>query len=230
MKVIQLSETAIVVLYKQAISPENFSTVKSSFDQIQNKLNDYIVDIIISYASIHINFNLLKISGDELCSKIKQILSSSETSESQKKDVVIQEIPVYYGSEVALDLEFIAKRSGISTQEVIDIHSSHIYDVYAIGFAPGFAYLGNVNEKIACPRKETPRKRIAKGSLGIADQQTAIYPSDSPGGWQIVGRTPVSLVDFNSENLTPVSPGDKVKFVPVTKEQYLEAGGELECH
>ena len=96
-----------------------------------------------------------------------------------------------------------------------------------MGFAPGFAYLGSVDKRIAMPRKETPRKHIPAGSLGIADQQTAIYPSDSPGGWQIIGRTPEVLVDYQKEVPTKVQTGDKVRFVQINKKEYLELGGVL---
>jgi inhibitor of KinA len=110
---------------------------------------------------------------------------------------------------------------------VIALHSSIIYDVYAIGFAPGFAYLGNVDKRIAMPRKETPRQKIFKGSVGIADQQTAIYPSDSPGGWQIIGRTPISLIDYNDDKLTKFETGDKVKFNPISRADFIDMGGVL---
>jgi KipI family sensor histidine kinase inhibitor len=99
--------------------------------------------------------------------------------------------------------------------------------VYAIGFAPGFAYLGNVDKRIAMPRKESPRQKVVKGSVGIADQQTAIYPSDSPGGWQIIGRTAVSLIDYNDERLTKFETGGKVKFNAITRQDFIDMGGEL---
>ncbi len=227
MNITRLSENTVIILFDQIISPKSFAKVRKSFSLIEENLNQFIVDIIISYASIHITFNISKISGDQFIAKLKQVLANIDINTGDDKEKSIQEIPVYYGPEVALDLEHIASRAGLSTDEVIAIHSGDIYDVYAIGFAPGFAYLGNVDKKIACPRKETPRKKIAKGSLGIADQQTAIYPSESPGGWQIVGKTPMALVDFESDNLTPISTGDKVRFIPITKEEYIDLGGEI---
>jgi KipI family sensor histidine kinase inhibitor len=227
MKVVRVSESAVLVLFEQVISPEKFSTVKRSFDLIESHLVDYLTDIVISYASIHVSFNILKISNSDFSRKVSHLLTNIETDVGPEVTPRIQEIPVYYGAEVALDLDIIAERANLSAEAVVDIHSNHVYDVYAIGFAPGFAYLGNVDERIACPRKETPRKKIAKGSLGIADRQTAIYPSASPGGWQIIGRTPITLVDFDSENLTPFSTGDKVKFIPISKEQYIDMGGEF---
>ena len=136
-------------------------------------------------------------------------------------------IPGYYGEEVGLDLVLIAERSGLSIAEVIECHCAKIYDVYAIGFSPGFAYLGEVDDAIACPRKVTPRKSLPKGSVGIADQQTAVYPKDSPGGWQIVGRTPVELVDFQAEKITPFTVGGRVKFEPIDREQFVTLGGQL---
>ena len=101
------------------------------------------------------------------------------------------------------------------------------YRVYAIGFAPGFAYLGNTDKRIEIPRKQTPRLRVPAGSLAIADRQTAIYPKQSPGGWQIIGRTPISLIDFQRENLTVFEMGAQVSFTPIDKATFLDTGGVL---
>ena len=188
-------------------------------------MSDLIIDIIPSYASIHITFDLLKVSSLDFKNQLHDLIYSHHSQEVDAEDKPAIQIPAYYGEEVALDLPFIAERAGLSVDDVVSIHSEKIYDVYAIGFSPGFAYLGNVDESICTPRKETPRKKVARGSLGIADQQTAVYPSESPGGWQIIGRTPVHLIDYSSKDLTRFSSGDKVKFNPICKEEYIELGG-----
>lgn len=227
MNVISISENTVLILFEQVIASDNFSKINHLVHRIKEELGDELIDIIPSYASIHMTFNLLTISGLEFRFKLNQLLASDSDNAGDNDDINIIEIPVYYGDEVALDLSFIAERAGISEEDVINTHSSKIYDVYAIGFAPGFAYLGNVDESISTPRKETPRQKVARGSLGIADQQTAIYPSDSPGGWQIIGKTPIQLIDYNSKNLTQFATGDKVKFNPISKTEYLSLGGVI---
>jgi len=227
MNIVRLSENTIVILFEQIISHDNFVLISQLVSAIKQHLNEYIVDIIPSYASIHIAFNLLKISGLDFKKKINELTREYATANSNSQLGKVIEIPVYYGEEVALDLSIIAEKSHLSEQGVIDAHSKKTYDVYAIGFAPGFAYLGNVDESISFPRKETPRKKVSQGSLGIADKQTAVYPSESPGGWQIIGRTPIQLIDYNSKNLTYFNAGDKVKFVPVDRLEYIRLGGVL---
>lgn len=227
MEIVRLSENTVIILLEQTINHDNFTIINRITHSIKATLDDLIVDVIPSYASIHITFNLIKISGLEFKAALKKVIAECEDHSIKQAKEKIIEIPVYYGEEVALDLGYIAQKANLTEQEVIDIHASKIYDVYAIGFAPGFAYLGNVDDTIACPRKETPRDKVVKGSLGIADQQTAIYPASSPGGWQIIGRTPLELIDYSSEQLTQFSTGDKVKFNPISKPDFLAMGGVL---
>jgi inhibitor of KinA len=227
MNVIRLSENTFIILFEQVIDADNFLRIKALVEKIKQTMANSLIDIIPSYASIHITFNLLAISGIECKQQLEKLLLSTDSDDDNVQLTDVIEIPVYYGSEVALDLPYLAEKAQISEHEVIKIHSSKVYDVYAIGFAPGFAYLGNVDQRIATARKETPRKKIASGSVGIADQQTAIYPSESPGGWQIIGRTPIQLIDYQRENLSELAAGDRVKFMPITLTEYLHLGGTL---
>ncbi|MFT6386665.1 MAG: KipI family sensor histidine kinase inhibitor [Cellvibrionaceae bacterium] len=227
MTLVSLSENTILVLFEQKIAHDIFNQVKEGAYKVESLLSDYIIDIIPSYASIHINFNLTKLTHTQFKTLLESVLNTNSVSTAALDSEKIITIPVYYGPEVALDIELIAARASLSIDAVIDIHSSTIYDVYAIGFAPGFAYLGNVDKRIAIPRKETPRKKIAKGSLGIADQQAAVYPAESPGGWQIIGKTPVVLIDYSSERLTQFEVGNKVKFLPVDREAFIGLGGVI---
>ena len=223
----QLSENTLVVLFEQAINLDVSQQVATVMHAIEQSLSGYLIDIVPSYASIHLLFDLRKITGLHFLEKVNAVVNNIAVQTSGESTQEVVDIPVYYGPEVGLDLDFISSSAGLSSDEVVQLHSSHVYDVYAMGFAPGFAYLGSVDKRIAMPRKETPRKHIPAGSLGIADQQTAIYPSDSPGGWQIIGRTPETLVDYQKEEPTKVKTGDRVRFVPISKEQYLELGGVL---
>ena len=227
MNVIRLSENTFLILFEQVIDAENFSRIKTLVGKIKQTMANNLIDIIPSYASIHLTFNLSALSGIECQQQLEKLLLSTDSDDDNVQSTDVIEIPVYYGSEVALDLSYLAEKAQVSEREVIEIHSSKVYDVYAIGFAPGFAYLGNVDQRIATARKETPRKKVASGSVGIADQQTAIYPSESPGGWQIIGRTPIQLIDYQRENLSELSAGDRVKFIAIDKDEYIRLGGVL---
>jgi len=123
------------------------------------------------------------------------------------------EIPVRFGAESALDIEYVAESHGLSVEEVIDIFTSRTYRVFMLGFLPGFTYMAEVDDRIATPRKDAPRTAVPKGSIGIAGKQTGIYSLESPGGWQIVGRTDVEMFTPDGERPTLLNPGDHVKFV-----------------
>ena len=144
--------------------------------------------------------------------------SSKKSGISEEKQVIT--LPVLYGGENGPDLSTIAKNAGISEREVISIHESKPYLVYAIGFAPGFAYLGEVDPKIATPRLETPRQTVPKGAVAIADRQTAVYPAESPGGWNIIGICPIPMFNSLSPPYMPVSVGDTVKFESIDENHF----------
>ena len=136
-------------------------------------------------------------------------------------------LPVYYSLESGPDLEIIAERGAISVEQVIEIHQQQEYRVYAIGFAPGFAYLGEVDERIAAPRLATPRQKVPRGAVAIADRQTAVYPAVSPGGWNLIGLCPQRMFDPAADPSMPVKVGDRIRFSAIDREQFLAQGGEL---
>ena len=136
-------------------------------------------------------------------------------------------LPVHYSHETGADLQALAARAKLSVEDVIKLHSATEYSVFAIGFAPGFAYLGQVDERIAAPRLATPRTLVPQGSVAIADRQTAIYPSDSPGGWNLIGRCPVTMFNPAAQPAMPICVGDRVRFEPVDRKRFIALGGEL---
>lgn len=227
MKFFFLSENTAIILFEQAINNAIFQQVTQCTKAIEVNLSEYIVDLVPAYASIHIVFNLMKISAVDFEAALNKVIDNTSTEVATITTEKTNVIPVYYGPEVALDIELVATFADLSVDAVIALHASVTYDVYAIGFAPGFAYLGNVDRRIAMPRKESPRQKVVKGSVGIADQQTAIYPADSPGGWQIIGRTPMSLIDYNDAKLTRFDTGDKVKFTAISRKDFIKMGGIL---
>ena len=234
---IQLAGENALIIYFADHASSDVSTKIQQAEQIirhamHNDLSADIIDIVPSYASMMVMFNLLTTDFHQVRNKLRKLLTVEtlnvdETKVSQGKVV---ELPVYYSPESGPDLSVIAKRSQLTIEQVISIHQAQKYRVYAIGFAPGFAYLGEVDERIATPRLSTPRMAVPKGAVAIADKQTAIYPSVSPGGWNIIGLCPIAMFDVNAEQTMPVSVGDIVKFKAISIEEYLTLGGQLSHH
>ncbi len=218
------SVDSLIIYFGNEISANISSKVKNAYLSLQKLNLDGIIEIIPSYSSIFITYDIFKYDYE----KVVEILKNSITTKSnESNDEKIVNIDVYYGVEVGLDLEDMSTKTDLSIQEIIDIHSNKLYDVYAIGFLPGFAYLASVDKRIAMPRLSSPRKQIPKGSVSIADTQTAVYPQASPGGWNIIGRTALELFDKNLDSLSPLSVGNKVKFNAISKEEFLSQGGVL---
>jgi KipI family sensor histidine kinase inhibitor len=133
------------------------------------------------------------------------------------------EVPVCYGGEFGPDLEWVAAQHGLTAERVVELHIAPTYQAYFLGFAPGFAYLGDLAEEIAAPRLETPRKEVAAGSVGIGGRQTAVYPFGTPGGWRLIGRTPLEIFQKDREPMGLIAIGDQVKFRPITRAEFLAA-------
>ncbi|MCP4326185.1 MAG: 5-oxoprolinase subunit PxpB, partial [Alteromonadales bacterium] len=191
----------------------------------QKHLSADIIDLIPSYASILVMFNLLDIDHHHLRNKLKKLLVNC-TNQSSKQGRLI-ELPAYYSVESGQDLKRIAQKSKMSIEQVISLHQAQEYRVYAVGFAPGFAYLGEVDERISMPRLSTPRLKVPKGAVAIADRQTAVYPAQSPGGWNIIGLCPIDMFNPQAEPIMTVSVGDRVKFVGISLDEFLSLGGAL---
>ena len=227
MRICPVNENSLIIYFADAISPETADKIGRVLPAIQRELGQYIVDIVPSYTSILISFDLMEIEFKHFEQALQSILDNAEFAETGQAETPLIELPVYYGSEVSLDADEISAHTGLSFEEVIRIHSSTLYRVYAIGFAPGFAYLGNTDERIAISRKKTPRLKIPARSVALAERQTAVYPKESPGGWQVIGRCPVDPIDYQRENLTLFEMGAKVKFNPISKETFLDMGGVI---
>ncbi|TVO36750.1 5-oxoprolinase subunit PxpB [Vibrio algivorus] len=226
MKTQIISENTIMVYFTNTIDAETSEKVTQALYALQNSLGNFILDAIPSYHSILITVDILQTGMSDFQQQVEVLLNQSSSTARPLPHLEI-ELPVYYGEEVALDAAEICAHSGLSWPEVVEIHSQTSYRVYAIGFALGFAYLGNLDSRIQMPRKSTPRTRVPKGSVAIAEQQTAVYPKASPGGWQIIGRTPISLVDFERENLSLFYIGAQVRFKAISRQQFIDMGGDL---
>ncbi len=217
------SVDSVIIYFADSISKKNATLVQSNYILLKNLNHDGIIDIIPSYTSILLHYDLKYFTNDLIIEFLKQNLLF-ETDVIKEEGRLI-EIPIYYNTEVGFDLERISRLSKLDIKEIIRIHSSTVYSVYTIGFLPGFAYLGEVDKRIATPRLKSPRSSIPKGSLGIADNQSAVYPVASPGGWNIIGRTYLDMFDKNLDGFSYLSVGDRVKFKAIDKSEFLENGG-----
>ncbi len=184
-----------------------------------------IVEIIPTYTTVLVLYNPLETSYEGLTKKLRDIEESIDDIKLPPREVV--HIPTLYGDEYGTDLKHVARHNELTVEEVINIHSRANYLVYMLGFTPGFPYLGGMSEKISTPRLENPREKIPAGSVGIAGNQTGIYPIDSPGGWQLIGRTPLNLFDAKRKPSVLLKAGQYLKFQPICKGEYQAISKEI---
>jgi KipI family sensor histidine kinase inhibitor len=218
-------ENSAVIYFGDVASAEISAQVQQCADLIASQLGAALIDIVPSYASLLVIYNVFEIDHLAVNKTLRKILSNlAEVKISDGKVVLL---PVYYSIESGPDLALLANNAGLSVDDVIAIHQSQEYRVYAIGFAPGFAYLGEVDKRIAAARLATPRQKVPRGAVGIADRQTAVYPAVSPGGWNLIGLCPQRMFDPAASPTMPVAVGDRVKFDAISRDEFLALGGEL---
>ena len=180
----------------------------------------HVVDIVPAYATVTIEFDPMWLEPQEALASVSRALAGAPTREQAAGRYV--EVPVCYGGEFGADLSDVAARHGLSEREVVELHASVGYRVAFLGFMPGFAYLAGLPERLATPRLETPRVRVPAGSVGIAGDQAGIYPSESPGGWRLLGRTPLRMFDARRMPAALLGAGDRVRLVPITPDRFAE--------
>ena len=218
-----VSENAIMLYLGDRVDPLVAALVQAAVALIEDALGDELIDLVPSYASVMIIYDATSCSHREVCHRVKTALA--ELPQAQEETGKLVTLPVYYSVETGPDLEALAQRANLDIEGVIDLHSAAEYRVYAIGFAPGFAYLGTVDARIAAPRLATPRSAVPQGSVALADRQSAVYPNASPGGWNLLGRCPLTLFDPITAPHMPFAVGDRVQFEPVSRKQFLALGG-----
>lgn len=213
-------DTSLTVEFGNEIKPELSTQIRALSIQIKKNKIPGILEMVPTYRSLMIHYDPQIILFTPLLKYIEKALNQLDEVEIPPSNVL--EVPVLYGGETGPDLEYVASHSGKTLEEVIQIHTSTEYLIYMLGFTPGFAYLGGMSEEIATPRLQTPRVKIPAGSVGIAGAQTGIYPIDSPGGWQLIGLTPLKLYDPHRE--VPILPkaGQYIQFYPITPEEFDE--------
>lgn len=213
-----LGDAALLVIFGDKISLEINQKVREFTFKVEKKNIDGVVELIPAYADVLIHYNPLIISLKDLLVILKDLeLLPFKEQLSEVKTFIV---PVCYAYDFAPDMEEVMRINKLSSAEVIQKHSSPKYLVYMLGFTPGFCYLGGMDKRIATPRKKAPRLKISAGAVGIAGQQTGIYPIQSPGGWQIIGQTPIPMFQKDGTEKFPVQQGDCIQFKPISKEEY----------
>ncbi|MDO7903213.1 5-oxoprolinase subunit PxpB [Pseudomonas sp. K1(2024)] len=212
---------SLMVRLFDAIDEANMPWILAASQRLRAAFGAHLIDLVPSYTTLMLQSDLAPASAR---ARIDQALAglAPDAGSSGRR----HEIPVWYHPSVGPELPLLAARSGLSEQEVVQLHSEREYPVFALGFAPGFGFMGMVDERLATPRLSTPRKRVAAGSVGIAERQTAAYPAVSPGGWNLLGRTPVRLFDRDRDGYSLLQPGDRVRFVAVSHAEFIALGGD----
>lgn len=220
-------ENALIIYFGPETSAATSDRVQQAVSLLEASLGEVLIDLVPSYASLLVLFDLHRTDHLEVRRGIRRILSGLNDEEKTQNSGQLVTLPAWYSSEAGPDLEALAERADLTPEEVIRLHSETEYRVYAIGFAPGFAYLGEVDPRIAAPRLATPRRKVPRGAIAIADRQTAVYPAVSPGGWNLIGLCPSRMFDPDAQPSMPVQVGDRVRFEPIDRATFLELGGEL---
>lgn len=213
------SDTSLLVRFGERASDECFDAVTALFRHLRTLNDPRIRNIHPAYATVLVDFDSLQMSHAELGAIVDKLARLGAEAHNPRRVV---RIPVCYGGEFGPDLSFLAEHSRLSIEEVVRLHSAATYVVHFLGFSPGFGYLDGLPARLECPRLESPRTRVAAGSVGVAGGQTGVYPLDSPGGWRLIGRTPLRMFDPLANPPTRLEPGDNVKFVAIDRAAFDE--------
>lgn len=214
-----VGDRAISIDFGQVIDPTINRHIRQTIERIKELQLDGIIELVPTYCALLVEYDAMLYSYSEICNIIEPTLEEGMTNTTNEL-VTVVEVPTVYGGDFGPDLSFVASHNHLSEDEVISIHSGTDYLVYMLGFIPGFTYLGGMDSRIATPRLSSPRTLIPAGSVGIAGEQTGTYPSDSPGGWQIIGRTPVTMYDMSKAQAALLKAGDYVRYVPIDESEF----------
>lgn len=214
-----VGDRAISIDFGQVIDPTINRHIRQTIERIKELQLEGIIELVPTYCALLVEYDAMLYSYSEICNIIESTLEKGMTDTTNEL-VTVVEVPTVYGGEFGPDLSFVASHNHLSEDEVISIHSGTDYLVYMLGFIPGFSYLGGMDSRIATPRLSSPRTVIPAGSVGIAGEQTGTYPSDSPGGWQIIGRTPVTMYDMSKAQAALLKAGDYVRYVPIDESEF----------
>ena len=210
-------EGGLVVQLGNGIDPAVNARVHQLAREVRARLGKRIIEVVPTYRSLLVRHDPLRVPRRALERAVREILADLPSRPAEAAAARTVHIPACYGGEAGPDLEFVARHARLEPREVVELHASATYQVYLLGFTPGFPYLGGMPVRLATPRLDVPRERVPAGSVGIGGPQTGIYPVESPGGWRIIARTPLRLFDPGADWPFLLAPGDRLRFVPVER-------------
>lgn len=222
-RLIPMGDRALVIEFGDRLDPGLNARIAAAAQHLRTSPPPGVLDIVPAYTTLALHYDPALIGAgttpyEALSEQIERWLHAQADAEVPPGRLV--EIPVCYGSGLGEDLEEVARQHGLTPEEVATVHASTDYRVYLLGFVPGFAYLGNVDSRIATPRRETPRSHVPAGSVAIGGNQTAVYPLATPGGWHLIGRTPVRMFTPEAEPPCLLDAGDTVRFVAISRAEF----------
>jgi len=226
-----LGDQAVVIEVGNKIDTLSEQKVRAIVSRLETESPSWMIEYIPAFTTVTLIYSIQAFINEEspyeaVCARIRELLVDVEETAAVRRKVV--KIPVLYGGEYGPDLAFVAEHNGLTVDDVIAIHTAGEYTVHMIGFAPGFPFIGGMSEQIATPRRKTPRLKIPARSVGIAGVQTGVYPIETPGGWQLIGRTPLELFLQAEDPPSLLAAGDKIKFYEITSEEYEDLRGGAE--
>lgn len=214
----------LMVRLFEVIAEDNMPWMLAATERLRAGFGGHLIDLVPSYTTLMVHYDLTALTPSQARELIAEALTDLAPNPQARGQCHV--LPVWYDLSVGPELNLLSQRSGLAVDEVIRRHSEREYQVFALGFAPGFAFMGLVEEALAAPRLSTPRKRVAAGSVGIAERQTAAYPVVSPGGWNLIGRTPSKLFDRERDGYSLMQPGDTVRFEAINHAEFIRLGGD----
>lgn len=207
------------------IDENNLASVMALCRKCEEAFGSALIDLVPSYTTLLVHYDPRLLGPEQARLKLQGLLAQLSPTEASSKGA-LRELPVWYEPTVGRDLSRLAEKNSLSVEDLIELHAGTVYQVFALGFAPGFAFMGSVDPRLEAPRLATPRPKVYAGSVAIAGRQTAAYPSQSPGGWNLLGRTPIVLFDHARNQMSYLQVGDRVQMVPVNKQEFLRLGGD----
>ncbi len=223
-RLLAASDRSLLVSFGERISLDDHRRVRRLLRRLDASPLPGITNLVPAYSSLLVHFDPCRLRHREVEEHVRGLLDrGAGDDEAEEAEPRLVTIPVCYGGAFGPDLEEVARLRGLTPERVAELHAGVTYHVFCLGFVPGFAYLGELPEEIACPRLDTPRREVPAGSVGIAGAQTGIYPMATPGGWRLIGRTPLTMFDARRDPMPLLEIGDRVRFTPIPPERFTGA-------